>query len=188
MCCALADRSVQGYRLPSRRDALTATAATTAVAAARRTLPTESRKRGSRRGGGDTCIPRRPLAVGSTPAYIHPQVLPLPNSLPLSLPLLLYTFAVCSLIIQRFFLSPFSSKLSAPPRPVLYYTCLHVPFVNSISSCQRFLCMPFVSFCLHGGFQDDHSVPQHAIHSILPLLYFSGILTFFTLIARCSSL
>lgn len=75
---ALADRSVQGYRLPPRRDALTAT---TAVAvAARRTLPTESRKRGSRRGGGDTCIPRRPLAAGPTPAYIHPQVLPLPSS------------------------------------------------------------------------------------------------------------
>lgn len=78
---ALADRSVQGYRLLPRRDALTATAATAAVvvaAAARRT--TESRKRGSRRGGGDTCIPRRPNAADPTPAYIHPQVLPLPSS------------------------------------------------------------------------------------------------------------
>jgi len=150
--CALADQSVQGYRLPPRRDALTATAAT-AVVAARRTLPTESRKRGSRRGGGDTCIPRRPrVAAGPTPAYIHPQLLPLPSSTSFSLPLaLLHAFPVCSLIIHRFFLSPFSSKLCAPHRRLILHYMFPVLFVNSISSSQRlstlciFLLLPGIS-------------------------------------------
>jgi len=67
--------------------------------------------------------PRRPLAASPTPACIHPQVLPLPSSLFLSrsLFLLLYTIAVCSMIILRFFLL-FSSKLCAP-RLILYHIC-----------------------------------------------------------------
>lgn len=169
---------MQGYRLPSRRDALTATAATTAVAAARRTLPTESRKRGSHRDGGDTCIPRRPLAAGPTPAYIHPQGSASPKLylfLSRSPFLLLYTFAVCSLIIQRFFLSPFSSKLCAPLRLVLYYTCssffsltLFLP-VNDFSALCIFLPLRRIP---RGPFRST----THAIHSILlySLLYFSG--------------
>lgn len=71
--------------------------------------------------------PSSPRSAGSTPAYIHPQVLPLPSSTsfsPAHPSSVLCTFAVCSLIIQRFFLSPFSSKLCASQRShIILYTC-----------------------------------------------------------------
>lgn len=159
---------MQGYRLP-RWDALTNTAV-----AARRTLPTESRKRGSRRGGGDTCIPRRPLAAGPTPAYIHPQVLPLPSSTSFSpahpsssfIPLLFAHWLSSDSSCHRF-----QVNFALTASYYIIYMFL-VPFVNFISSWQRFLCSLYLSRRISRG-PFRFTTCSNTFYSTYPSLYFS---------------
>lgn len=118
--------------------------------------------------------PSSPRCRSYTPAYIHPQLLSLPSSTSFSPArpfLLLYIFAVCSLIIQRFFLSPFSSKLCAPLRLILYYTC------STSLSLTLFLPVDdFSALCIPPAFTKDseRTIPHNdVIHSILlyPLFF-----------------
>lgn len=76
----------------------------------------------------------------STHNFCLSQALPL--SLPQAASFSLVPLAVCSLIIRRFFLSTFSSKLYAPYYIIYMFLTL---FVNSVSSCRRFLCSLYLS-------------------------------------------
>lgn len=76
----------------------------------------------------------------STHNFCLSQALPL--SLPQAASFSLVPLAVCSLIIRRFFLSTFSSKLYAPYYIIYMFLTL---FVNSVSSGRRFLCSLYLS-------------------------------------------
>jgi len=124
--------------------------------------------------------PRRPLAVSPTPACIHPQVLLLPSSTSLSLFLLLYTIAVCSMIILRFFLQ-FSSKLCAPHIISHMFPVLFVPLFP-VNDSFIFLLLRRVqggSFLL---------TTCNTLYFILYSFTLFFYLPFFILIVGCSSL
>lgn len=114
-------------------------------------------------------------AAGPTPAYVYPQILPI-LSFSFSILLLLYTFTVCSLIIQRFFLSPLSSKLCFT---VLYRIITFL--VNSISFLQRekiFLFFVYFYFCR--GCLLERIIPFYSMpHPSYFIFYFISLFLFY---------